>query len=510
MGSAPSLPRLRVAALGVAVGVISGFAASGRVDHAGPLGSPALRLITGLPALFYIFALLASALLLLATRVWWTGIVTFVVWLPIEDMARKFSGNDLRLYFLKYVLLIAALVGLAPRLAGAWGAVGRARGLTFGVLCVALAMSIPAALIDPRLPLIGLTVRFLFILLFPVGVYLGRDGDRLRSTLIVLCAVCLPICALGVVQSVVGPKFLNPTIIDSSLSHLVVYRGAFDQSVLRPAGPFVDSGRFASLTTVGVVFGLSLVRLAKTKRQRTFGWLSTGLSAVAAFASGGRAALVVALAFVAFALFGERRRSLGRGTVVVIAIVVGVGAIGLSASASRAFGSRVEFFRTTLSPTGPGSELGGRVSGYFFGAGKGIAAGGLTGQGTGTQSIGRQYLGESAPAAKSESGWGTVATEWGPLGLAVWVAWAVAWGRRAVRTSRRARGTDAGPMLSTATMFIVYCLTFLFSLGAQFFDNYVTNGSFWLLSGIVFGSAAAAGSPQIAEYESRHESAHVV
>ncbi len=482
--------RSLVGVLTIVGGVAAGVLASARIDHVGPLGGGQFRLVNTLPLVVYPVAIGCIALLFLARRAWWAGLVIFVVWLPVEDMARKFAGNDIRLYVVKYLLLALAVLNVGPRLLGAWrNSLGNLRGITAAVIGVALVMSIPAILIDPRLPLVGLTVRFLLALLLPVGAFFARDRARLTSGLVVLSAICLPICLLGIVQSVVGPRFLNPAVVDSALSNLVVYRA---NSVIRPAGPFVDSGRFAALTTVTIVFALCLVRMSKSSRQRNLGWATTAIGVAAAFASGGRAALLISVAFVLFALFSQREKRLRRTTVVLLTGGAVLAGIGLSSAASESFGNRVEFFRATLSPTGPRSELGSRLGYYFTEAGKGIAAGGLTGTGTGSQSIGRQYLGESAPSARSESGWGTVATEWGPIGLLVWAAWAAGWVRRALRSPRVAQREPAGPMLSTATMFIVYCLTFLFSLGAQFFDNYVINGAFWFLSGVVFGSMATS------------------
>jgi hypothetical protein len=100
--------------------------------------------------------------------------------------------------------------------------------------------------------------------------------------------------------------------------------------------------------------------------------------------------------------------------------------------------------QSTLAPGAPGSEWSHRWVEYSGNTLKGIALGGVIGQGTGNASVGKQYLlgGASDSAAglyAVEDGYGGVAVEWGIIGLTFWVIWTCAWLARLVSRTRQAR-----------------------------------------------------------------------
>src|SRR5437016_11477982 len=80
-------------------------------------------LLKGLPPVaLFVTPIAALGVLVLAN--WRTGTYFFLIWLLVEDLPRKFLGNDMRLYFAKdvlaailYLAFLAALVrGRVPRL----------------------------------------------------------------------------------------------------------------------------------------------------------------------------------------------------------------------------------------------------------------------------------------------------------------------------------------------------------------------------------------------------------
>ncbi|TMJ06798.1 MAG: hypothetical protein E6G98_14235, partial [Bacillati bacterium ANGP1] len=74
------------------------------------------------PVALFVTPIAALGMVVLAN--WRTGTYFFLTWLVVEDLPRKFLGNDMRLYFAKdvlaailYLSFLAALVrGRVPRL----------------------------------------------------------------------------------------------------------------------------------------------------------------------------------------------------------------------------------------------------------------------------------------------------------------------------------------------------------------------------------------------------------
>jgi O-antigen ligase len=99
-----------------------------------------------------------------------------------------------------------------------------------------------------------------------------------------------------------------------------------------------------------------------------------------------------------------------------------------------------------------------------------------------------------------EGGYAAVAVEMGAIGLALWLAWSIAWVGRQWRCIRAARGRHAA-----ASGFVLFgwMLSFLFVgfvVGLQVFQNFVTNAYFWLLSGVIFAIPfTVAGSSPAAD-----------
>ncbi len=489
----------------LAAAALAGLLAAAKVDAVGPFAKAPLSQIASLPLPVYPVAALALAVPVLARSRWWLGLGLFFLWLPFEDLVRKFSGNDLRVFLVKDLLLVLAVVSVAPRLRGCWRKpLGRAWLPTMAVFVVAALYSLAPALTNPSLPAVGLLLRFFFALLFPVGAYLAMDSDRLRRAIFSLAVLGAVVCSLGVAQSLIGPEFLNPSEAGADLTHLVVVKTIGTNEVVRPSGPFADVGRFASMTIVALTLAICSFRLAATRFQRRVGAVAIALALAGSFASGSRTSVLVCAALVAGSLYGSR----GRVAVPSVALLGGLlGAVALLGLAFAPIAvessQRADFYAETLNPTSGNFEVFSRLRSYAANAGAGIRSGGLLGNGTGTQSLGRQYLvspagavgGDEQLQADSESGWGSVAQEWGILGLIVWCAWVVSWLAGLVRASRIDLATSSRTVTPIIALYLASLLTVMFSLGAGFFDNYIANCFFWLLSGVVFRSQARPTAP---------------
>ena len=125
----------------------------------------------------------------------------------------KVANNDLRVYFVKDLLLAVALIGVGARLSGCWRRpLGDVWLPTMGIFAMALVYSVPSALTSPAIPIIGIHGRFLYAVLFPVGAYVGQDRERLRLCVRWMAVLAAVVCSVGIAEAIIGPKFLNPSV----------------------------------------------------------------------------------------------------------------------------------------------------------------------------------------------------------------------------------------------------------------------------------------------------------
>jgi hypothetical protein len=359
-------------------------------------------------------------------------LLLFFLWLLVEDLFRKLAGNAIATYFVKDLILLLVLVGffIDPAVRGAWkAATGRARVALYALIAWAVVMSIPSAMFDWRLPLIGLRVDFLYVPLVVVGYVIARSRGELVRWLTWVAVVTALASSVGLIQSVVGPEFLRPSVATPGLERLELTRYAPDATeVLRPVGTFVEPGRFLSMALVGLTVSLGAVLVAVGRRRAVAG-VCTLVNLAAVWVSGGRTGVIWGVAMlIAAALapaIAERRPTVSRAVILAAAITVSLGVVSFIAPSLIA--SRAELYASTLDPGAPTNEWGFRWTSYSRDTLRGISFGGLLGTGTGNESLGRQYIhGGSDYDAPGiylvEAGYGSVAVEWGLVGLALWIA----------------------------------------------------------------------------------------
>jgi hypothetical protein len=452
---------------------------------------PALGL--PLPVLLVVLLLVAASPILLDR--WRVTLLVFLVWLPLEDLIRKLSGNDLRVYFVKYGIYAILLVGLVRESRGMWqAAAGRARLALYALIAWGVIMSVPSALQDWRLPVIGLSLDFLFVPLTIAGYLLARDLVSARIWLYGLALLGAVVCGVGIAQAVLGPEFLLPQDATPGLNDLTLVRQIPGQApVFRPSGTFVDPGRYISMTILAVALALSGFLIIKGRRRIVM-LIAVLVAATAVWVPGGRTAIVVStfllgVAVLAPAFARERLaflRALG---------IAGAGLIGLvllAVTFPSLFGSRLAFYEATLNPNSPGGEWGSRWDALTTDVGRGVELGGLVGQGTGDQSLGKQYLFGGAAYSNVglydiEGGYAATAVEWGVIGLILWILWTMAWTHRLWINVKRVRGTTVAAPSLVLFAWVVVALFPAFFIGYQTFQNFLWNAHFWLLSGVVAG-----------------------
>jgi O-antigen ligase len=322
-----------------------------------------------------------------------------------------------------------------PAVRGAWkAATGRAGLALYALIAWAVVMAIPSAMVDWRLPLIGLRVDFLYVPLVVVGYVIARDRGELVRWVTWLAVVTALASSVGLIQSVVGPEFLRPSVATPGLERLELTRYAPDATeVLRPVGTFVEPGRFLSMALVGLTVSLGAL-LVTVRRRRAVAGVCTLINVAAVWVSGGRTGVVwgvlLVLAAALAPAIAERRPTVSRGVILAAAITVLIGVVSFIAPTLIA--SRAELYAATLDPGARTNEWSFRWTSYSRDTMRGISFGGVLGTGTGNESLGRQYI-HGGPGYESlgvylvEAGYGSVAVEWGLVGLALWIVWSVVW-----------------------------------------------------------------------------------
>jgi len=466
-------------------------------------------------------AVVICALVIAVLNDWRRGLYLFIVWLLFEDFARKYLGNNMAIYFAKDFLLLTVYISfiaayrrkevtgfrppfLIPLLLFVW----------FGVIQIFNPGSTHI-----MYGLLGFKVYFYYMPLVVVGYALIHSEAELRRFFFVNLIAGVAIVALGIVQSILGHTFLNPTNIAEEIRELSTnYRMSpiSGYVMYRPTSVFVSAGRFADflLVTWLLVFGFSGYLLLRHKRGRAFAFVVIGLtaSALALCASRGvvlwaaGSSLFAALAFLWGAPWRQREVVRVLRSVQRTALGIAVGIALLFFLFPDALLSRVALYAETLSPTSSASQLQDRTWDYpianFLGA---FGERWPYGYGIGTCSLGVQYVAKFFHARSAagcvESGFGTLVVEMGIGGLLLWFVMSFAIVFSAWQVVKKLRGS---PWFPIAFMIFWYAGLLLFPLtyaGMQPYQDFVLNAYMWLLLGVLFRLPTLAASAQFAAVE---------
>ncbi len=473
--------------------------------------------MTGLA--FVALAFVGFAFVVAVLNNWRNGLYFFLTWLLFEDLARKYLGNNMAIYFAKDVLLAVVYFSfflayrrkevtsfrppfLMPLLLFFW----------FGVMQVFNPAS--TTLIYG---ILGLKIFFYYIPLLFVGYALLNSEEQLRRFFFVNIVLVLVIASLGIAQSVLGHTFLNPERPAEDIRELSTsYRVSPVSGLLsyRPTSVFVSTGRFGNFLLVSLLLivgfiGYLLLRHRKG-RNLTFFTLAIVSGAIVLGAARGTllwatgSMLVFAAAFVWGAPWRQREviRVLRTFQRAALGISLGIGLLFFVFP--EALLSRVAFYQETLLPSSGPGELQHRGWDYplnnFLGA--------LTydrwpyGYGIGTLSLGTQYVARffhaKPPVIGVESGFGTIVLEMGVGGLALWFVMSFAILFSAWRVVKKLRGS---PWFPLAFVIFWYAGLLLFPMtftGMQAYQDFVLNAYLWLLLGILFRLPTLAVSAQCA------------
>jgi hypothetical protein len=455
---------------------------------------------------------------------WRKGVYVFVAWIAVEDLIRKYFGNNMIIYFAKDFLALALYLSFFAARRSTLTKLYRPPFLiTFLVFfwyCVVQIFN-PAST-SIFYGLMGLKLCFLYAPLLFVGHALVDSEKDLRRLFFFNSALILVVAGFGLAQSILGPTFLNPEVIQEDIRDLsTLYRTAPISGLVayRPTSFFVSAGRFQNFLVLSWVLALGFGGFLLMRKQtgRLLGFATVGMVAAASLMAASRgvflwtlgSAMVVAPAVIWGASWaGEQRirvmRAIRRAAVfVAIALSILVGMFPKEVS------SRVAIYAETLSPYSSQSELGFRSQQYPLQ--NFVAAFDYPhwpyGYGIGTASLGVQYVARIMHAQPMniavENGYGQLVIELGIVGLLLWILLAYAITRSAWRATKNLKGTVWFP-IGFAIFFYVFLLVFPMSFyGFVAYQDFIMNAYFWLMLGILFRVSEFPTNPPLAQTTAR-------
>ncbi len=316
--------------------------------------------------------LVALAIVVHILNDWRSGVLLFVIWLLFEDLARKYLGNSMVVFFAKDMLIGVAYLSF-------YFAKRRRQVEIFKIpFLVPLGLFIALALIQvfntwsPSVlyGVLGMKVYFYYAPLMLLGyAMMERPADLERFLVISLLAGIL-IAGLGIVQSVVGGNFLTPTDISPELydlTHTVRYSPVTHSASAVTSSVFVSSGRVSVYLILLwlLAFGAQGYLLLSRRSGAKYGFIGIGVVTVAVMITGTRTPFVFMVASAlmmtsAFLWGAPWRWGQGQRLMKALRRAFFVGAIALilmSEVAPLVLGDHLRFLSETLSYGGEGNEL---------------------------------------------------------------------------------------------------------------------------------------------------------
>ncbi len=455
---------------------------------------------------------------------WRNGVYLFVAWLLFEDFARKFLGNNMGIYFAKDFLVLLVYLSFFAAYRRKDPDVKIFRPPFFPILLVfiwyaAIQVFNPGST-SIFFGLLGMKIYFYYVPLMFVGYSMVNSEAELRKCFYINLGLMLIIAVLGIVQSVAGPRFLNPEVMADEIRLLSeTYRmSASGARVYRPTSVFVSAGRFGDLLIVAwfLVFGFSGYLLLRVRRGRLWAFAALAITAAACLMTTSRgvfmwtlaSSIIGAIAFIWGAPWRQGEALRVFRTLQRAALGIALGVIVLLFIYPEAFMNRLAIYSETLDPRSPTSELVHRSRDYPL---KNFMAAfdyerWPYGYGIGTISLGGQYVSRffhvRPPVGGVESGFGALVVEMGILGLILWIFMSVAIVFSGWKVVLRLRGS---PWFPLAFMILLYASVLLIpmtfsSMGG--YQDFILNAYLWLLLGILFRlpslALSAQSSPDIA------------
>ena len=453
---------------------------------------------------------------------WRNGLYFFLGWLLFEDFARKYLSNNMAVYFAKDFLVAVVYLSFFVAQRRQDKDIQKFRP-PFRVAVLLLVWFGVAQVFNPASTsllygILGMKLFFYYIPLLFLGYALINSETELRRFFYINLGLMLVIAGLGIAQAIIGPGFLNPSVVQEDIRLVSqTYRVAPISGVIvyRPTSVFVSTGRFSDLLIVAwfIVFGFSGYLLLRHRRGRIFAFLALATTAAACLMCGSRgvfmwtlgAGIVGTAAFIWGAPWrqGEARRVIRTLQRAVLGVALGV--VVLLFTFPEAFLNRLTVYSETLDPRSPANELMHRTHDYPMA--NFLAAFNYSrwpyGYGIGTMSLGGQYVSRifhvQPPTTGVESGFGDIVLEMGIVGLVLWLIMSAAIVISAWKVVRKLKGS---PWFPLAFMIFFYAFLLLIPItygGLQAYQDFILNAYMWLLLGVLFRLPKLALSAQFAQ-----------
>jgi hypothetical protein len=447
---------------------------------------------------------------------WRSGFYLFLGWLLLEDLPRKFLGNNMLIYFAKDflvgVLYISCLIARRRRQFETFRPPFWLPLVLFFWLALiqVFNLSAPSLLFGA----LGMKLYFYYAPLMFVSYALMRTPEDLRRFLVFNSVFGVVISTIGVIQSTVDINFLNPVNLAPELVELGSLKRmspVTHQMIQVPTSVFVSGGRFGAYLTVSWILAMATTCYILLARRRGafYSVLTIATLSAAAFLGGSRGTIIfvaasglmmtAALLWGAPWRWGQGRRLSKALRWVFVAAAAGL--LLLVQFSPKTTGANWAFFWETMSPTGSGSELHTRVLEYPWTNLK-LAfehPNWLVGYGTGTDSLGGEYVAEVLHVPEHfdvESGVGTLIVEMGILGPILWLAWVSVLLLAAWRVARQLRYTAYFPVAFAIFWYAFILLIVMTYMAIGPYENFVLNAYLWILVGILFRLPYLAALPQ--------------
>ncbi len=450
---------------------------------------------------------LGLAALVAILKDWRKGVYCFVAWIAVEDLIRKYLGNNMIVYFAKdffaLALYLSFFIARRSTLTKLYRPPFLITLLLFFWYCLIQALN-PAST-SIFYGLMGLKLCFFYAPLLFVGHALVDSEKELRRFFFFNSVLILVVATFGIAQSILGHTFLNPEVIQEDIRSLsTLYRVSPITGLVayRPTSFFVSAGRFQNFLLVSWILALGFGGFLLMRKQtgRLLAFTTVGIVAAASLLTASRGVILWALAsamVVAPAVIwgaswaGEQRirvmRAVQRAAVfVAIALAILVGIFPQDVA------SRLAIYTETLSPSSSKSELGFRSWDYPLQ--NFVAAFDYPrwpyGYGTGTASLGVQYVARIMHVPPMnvgvENGYGQLVIELGVVGLLLWILLTYRITHSAWQAAKNLKGTVWFP-IGFAIFWYAFLLVFPLSFyGFIAYQDFVMNAYFWLMLGMLF------------------------
>jgi hypothetical protein len=466
----------------------------------------------------------ASVFIVAILNNWRNGVYLFFGWLLFEDLARKYLGNNMAVYFAKDVLV--AIVYLSFYIAVRRKKTIKIVRPPFFVAVMLLVWFGIMQMFNPASStivygLLGVKLFFWYIPLYFVGYALFNSEVDLRRFFRVNALFALIISALGVAQSIIGPSFLNPARPADDIRELsTLYRVSPITGLISYRAPsvFVSAGRYTNYLLIAWVLILAFTGylLLRHRRGRNIAFISLVVVYAAVLLSGSRGvflwtageATLIVIAFIWGAPWRQREVLRIFRTVQRAALAIALAVTALFFVFPDALFARLAIYSETLTPGSSASELQNRTWDYplrnFLGAFNYDRW--PYGFGIGTSSLGVQYVARifhGVPMGIGvESGFGALVVEMGIGGLILWLVMSIAILVSAWKVVKKLRGSPWFPIA-----FAIFLYAFVLLLPMTFtsmvaYEDFVINAYFWTLLGILFRLPTLPLSTQFASVPS--------